>query len=42
MERDGILGPGRVAKSREIHHSVINHLIRRWDGIPDDEPIGVV
>ena len=42
MERDGILGPGRGAKSREIHHSVINHLIRRWDGIPDDEPIGVV
>lgn len=32
MERDGLVGPGRGAKPRQINRAVLNELVARWDG----------
>jgi len=32
MERDGLVGPGRGAKPRQINKAAINELVSRWDG----------
>ena len=31
LERDGLVGPGRGAKPREVNRAAINELIARWD-----------
>jgi S-DNA-T family DNA segregation ATPase FtsK/SpoIIIE len=31
LERDGLVGPGRGAKPREVNRAAINELISRWD-----------
>ena len=31
MERDGLVGPSRGAKPREVNTAVINELVSRWD-----------
>jgi S-DNA-T family DNA segregation ATPase FtsK/SpoIIIE len=36
MERDGLVGPSRGAKPREVNRSLINELVSRWDGSPMD------
>jgi len=33
MERDGLVGPGRGAKPRQINKVVLNELIERWDAV---------
>lgn len=32
MERDGLVGPGRGAKPRQINRAVLNEVVARWDG----------
>lgn len=32
MERDGLVGPSRGAKPREVNKALINELVHRWDG----------
>ncbi|MEE2788704.1 MAG: DNA translocase FtsK 4TM domain-containing protein [Myxococcota bacterium] len=39
MERDGLVGPSRGAKPREVNRVVLNQLVARWDGIVDDGPL---
>ena len=39
MERDGLVGPSRGAKPREVNRSLIQQLVSRWDGYVDDAPI---
>ena len=33
MERDGLVGPSRGAKPREVNSHVINELVNRWDAV---------
>lgn len=33
MERDGLVGPGRGAKPRQINRAELNELIARWDDV---------
>jgi DNA segregation ATPase FtsK/SpoIIIE, S-DNA-T family len=42
MERDGLVGPSNGAKPRKVEKMVINQLVARWDGVPDEGPIDLV
>ncbi len=42
MERDGLVGPSNGAKPRKVEKFLINQLIARWDGVPDEGPIDLV
>jgi len=42
MERDGLVGPSRGAKAREVNYALINQLVARWDGVADDAPIDLM